>query len=412
MVPPSGTGLGLAWRRRAFLRIDRKKRMDIQGSKTVSLSQLEARSVGGNMTTAIEPRPELDHDRYWEAVAARDASFDGAFVFAVRSTGVYCRPSCRSRTPLRRNVVFFSAPEAAEQAGFRSCRKCKPAQATAEPRTEIVRRVCRILESNPDSSHTLEALGHEVGLSPFHLQRLFKRIVGISPQQYRDACRNRTFRSEVRKRDRSVSTATYEAGYGSSSRLYERAAAELGMTPSTYKRAGSGAHIRYTIVSSPLGRLLVARTPVGICAVSLGDSDAQLEAGLKREYSAATIERGGSELDEAVTALLEHLRGERPDLDLPLDVQATAFQRRVWDELRKIPYGDTRSYSEVAQAIGRPSAARAVARACASNRVALVVPCHRVVRGDNTIGGYRWGLDRKRRLLASEKSAHEKLGKL
>jgi AraC family transcriptional regulator of adaptative response/methylated-DNA-[protein]-cysteine methyltransferase len=243
-------------------------------------------------------------------------------------------------------------------------------------------------------------------MSRYHLQRVFKRIVGVSPREYREALRVGQFKARVKKGE-SVTSAMYEAGYGSSSRLYETSNQRLGMTPAAYRRGGRGATISYTIADCPLGRLLVAGTEKGVCAVRLGDSDQELEAALRSEYPAAQIRRDDKSLGEWVGALVKHLRGKHPRLDLPLDVQATAFQWSVWQKLKEIPYGSTRSYSEVARAIGRPTAVRAVARACATNPVALVIPCHRVVREDESLGGYRWGIERKQALLDREKVSHE-----
>ncbi|HXG08888.1 MAG TPA: methylated-DNA--[protein]-cysteine S-methyltransferase [Gemmataceae bacterium] len=272
-----------------------------------------------------------------------------------------------------------------------------------EQPAETIRRACRYIEANLEDRLTLEVLGAHVGLSPAHLQRLFKRVTGITPRQYADACRLGRFKSRLKQR-RTVTMALYEAGYGSSSRLYERAAAQLGMTPATYRRGGRGMRIGYTIVDSPLGRLLLAATERGICGVCLGDSDRALAAALRREYPAAEIRRDGVCLGPWIEEFLNYLRGQQPHLDLPLDVQATAFQWRVWQELRSIPYGETRTYAEIARALGQPTAVRAVARACASNPVALIIPCHRVVREDGGLGGYRWGLKRKQALLEQERA--------
>lgn len=341
-------------------------------------------------------------ENYWQAVLDRDSRADGVFVFAVRSTGVYCNPSCPARHPRREQVIFFPQPEAAEQAGFRACRRCRPQETTVyELQVEMVQRACRYIEAHSDGPITLTDLGKELSVSPYHLQRLFKRIVGITPRQYAQACRLSHLKTRL-KHGESVTAALYDAGYGSSSRLYERAPEQLGMTPAVYRQGGREMCIGYSIVDCPLGRLLVAATAKGICAVSLGDTDAELEHALRKEYPAAKIQRDGTELGQWVNALLSYLNGERPHLDLPVDVQATAFQWRVWEALRAIPYGSTRSYGEIAQALGHPKAARAVARACATNPVALVVPCHRVVREDGALGGYRWGLERKRQLLAGE----------
>lgn len=340
----------------------------------------------------------------WQAVLARDVSFDGTFVYAVRSTGIYCRPSCPARRPRREQVLFFLLPEAAEQAGFRSCQRCCPTSATArDPQAELVQHVCHYIEANLESSLTLASLSEQVSMSPHYLQRTFKRIMGITPRQYTEARRLVWLKAQL-KEGQPVTTSLYETGYGSSSRLYERASAQLGMTPATYRRGGKGMHIGYTIVDCPLGRLLVAATQRGVCAISLGDSDGELEAALLVEYPAAEIHRDEAELNQWVSTLLSHLSGWQLHLNLPLDIQATAFQWQVWQELQAIPYGSTRSYSEIAQSLGHPKATRAVARACATNPVALVIPCHRVVREDASLGGYRWGLKRKQALLAQEQT--------
>jgi AraC family transcriptional regulator, regulatory protein of adaptative response / methylated-DNA-[protein]-cysteine methyltransferase len=345
---------------------------------------------------------EHDNEELWRALTAKDRRFDGSFVFAVRTTGIYCRPSCPSRRPRREHVAFFDDAEAAEQAGFRACLRCRPKDAAVCGPVGIVRRVCEFIEGYQDENLKLETIADHVGLSSFHLQRTFKSVMGITPRQYAQAHRANKFKAEIRKGE-SVTRAMYDAGYGSSSRLYEKASFELGMTPATYGRGGRGAKISYTIAISPLGRLLVAATEKGICAVRLGDSDEALEKDLRDEFSAAQIERRNERLSDAVETILKHLKGEQRDLDLPLEIRATAFQRRVWEELRAIPYGNTRSYGEVAKAIGHPTAVRAVARACATNPVALVVPCHRVVREDKSLGGYRWGLKRKQKLLDHER---------
>jgi AraC family transcriptional regulator of adaptative response/methylated-DNA-[protein]-cysteine methyltransferase len=355
------------------------------------------------------------NEKQWQAVQTRDRGADGAFVYAVRSTGIYCRPSCPSRKPRREQVEFFSLPEAAEQEGFRACLRCRPRLARVrDPRTAAVARVCREIEAqidadggtsaNGDASDarlTLSTLSATAGMSAHQLERAFRSVMGISPRQYADARRMRRLKSRLRKGD-DVTTALYDAGFGSSSRLYERAPAQLGMTPATYRQGGAGMKIHYTIVSSPLGRLLVGATDRGISALYLGKDDGPLESSLRKEYPRAEIQRDRNGLEGWVGKILEHLRGREPNLDLPTDVQATAFQRRVWEELRKIPYGTTRTYSQVARAIGKPKAIRAVARACATNPVSVVVPCHRVVREDGNLAGYRWGLERKLALLQHE----------
>ncbi len=346
-----------------------------------------------------------DSEALWHAVTSKDHRFDGNFVFAVSSTGIYCRPSCPSRRPRRERVSFYRLPEAAEQAGFRACRRCHPRRAVAiDPQVEVVRRACKFIDDHEDENIDLATLGHHVGLSAFHLQRVFKSVMGITPRQFAQSRRTNRFKAGIR-RGESVTNAMYDAGYGSSSRLYERATAELGMTPATYSRGGRGAAINYTIAQSPLGRLLVAATEKGICAVRLGDSDDALEADLRGEFSAAKIEHNDGPLGEWVQEILDQLAGKQPHVDLPLDIQSTAFQRRVWEALRTIPCGSTRSYGDVAKAIGQPKAVRAVARACATNPVALVIPCHRVIREDRSLGGYRWGLERKKKLLQRERSS-------
>lgn len=361
----------------------------------------------------------LDGAARWQAVQSRDHSADGSFVYAVRSTGIYCRPSCPSRKPRREQVVFFALAEAAEQKGFRPCRRCRPrAVEFSDPKISAVARVCREIDArilaDPgtdadwDARITLAQLSQSAGMSTHQLERAFRATIGITPRQYADAQRMRRLKSRLKKGD-DVTTALYEAGYGSSSRLYERAPSHLGMTPAAYRRGGEGMHIDYTIVDSPLGRLLVGATRRGISALYLGETDDKLRGALEKEYPRAELRRddGPGSLGEWVSKILEHLRGHKPHLDLPTDVQATAFQRRVWEELRRIPYGATRTYTQVAQAIGKPAAVRAVARACATNPVSVVVPCHRVVRGDGSLAGYRWGLSRKQALIDHEAAASQ-----
>jgi AraC family transcriptional regulator of adaptative response/methylated-DNA-[protein]-cysteine methyltransferase len=344
----------------------------------------------------------LNNEQLWQAVLSKDARFDGQFVFAVSSTGIYCRPSCPSRRAHRERVKFFDLPEAAEQAGYRACLRCQPQRARVlDPQIELVQRVCRLLNSNESETVRLAELATHAGVSLFHLQRTFKRVMGISPRQYHAARKFGNFKTLVRKGD-SVASALYESGFNSSSRLYEHAAEELGMTPATYGRGGLGVNISYTIVTSSMGRLLVAMTERGVCAVRMGDSDSELEKDLREEFPQAHIKRADSVLREPVQKILNHLNNQEPRLDLPLDIRATAFQRQVWEKLRAIPYGQTVSYGDVAKALGKPGAVRAVGRACATNPVALVIPCHRVVREDKSLGGYRWGLERKRKLLARE----------
>jgi AraC family transcriptional regulator, regulatory protein of adaptative response / methylated-DNA-[protein]-cysteine methyltransferase len=353
------------------------------------------------MKEQISLLPDEDEAK-WTAVLAKDTRCDGKFVFAVRSTGVYCRPSCPSRRPLRKNVSFFPLPEAAERAGFRECRRCHSRSlAVADPQMEMVRQVCRLIDQNEGEPITLTELGEELGVSAFHLQRTFKSIMGISPSQYAEAQKIERFKKGVREGG-TIAQATYDAGFGSSSRLYEGAAAELGMTPATYGKAGRGALIDYTIVDCKLGKLLVAATSKGVCSVTLGDNEDELASNLASEFSAATLKRDDAQLGKSVSAIVDYLNDKTPRIELPLDIRATAFQRQVWAQLTKIPLGQTYSYSEVAVAIGQEKAVRAVARACATNPVALVIPCHRVIREDKSLGGYRWGIERKKKLLAAE----------
>ena len=347
---------------------------------------------------------DLTPERRWRIVLAHDRRYDGAFMYAVQSPGIYCRPSCPSRRPRRGQVAFFPASAAAELAGFRPCRRCRPGEAAVpDPGVPLVRTVCRLIDAHPDRPASLATLSVQAGVTSHRLLRTFQRVLGISRRQYRDARRLDRFKTELHSR-RRVSPALYEAGYGSTSRVYEKAHAHLRMTPATYSRGAPGTRIAFTVVPCALGRLLVAATARGICRVSLGSDAPKLEAGLAAEFPAAELRRDRGALAAAVGVLLRYLDGRAEPLDLPLDVRATAFQRRVWEALRRIPYGATRSFAETARAIGKPSATRAVARACATNPAALVIPCHRVVRADGGLGGYRWGVARKRALLEQERA--------
>ena len=344
----------------------------------------------------------------WESILHRDASADERLLYGVTTTGVYCRPSCPSRRPKRDNVAFFSSVEAAERAGFRACRRCRPNHAKRPD--NAVERAREYIDSHisdlADERITLQVLGETVGLSPYHLQRKFKDSVGLTPAQYVRARKSERLKGEL-KRGETVSRATFGAGYGSSSRVYDDADSRLGMTPATYRRGGAGARIEYVIASTSLGILLVGATDRGICAVTLGDDVESLEDALEREYPAATREHisdPGSSLRRWVEAVVALVDGGSARIELPLDVQASAFQWKVWKELQRIPFGETRSYSEIANAIGSPKAVRAVASACANNRVAVVIPCHRVVRQTGSLGGYRWGIERKQRLLEKERA--------
>lgn len=347
---------------------------------------------------------ELSDDDAWRAVESRDERFDGQFVYAVRTTGVYCRPSCSSRRALRANVSFFADPDAAEHAGFRPCLRCGPRTDRSERAgVAAVERARAFIDVHPDRAVSLGELASHVGLSASHLQRSFKRLLGVSPKEYQDARRVNEFKSRLRAGD-TVSRATYEAGFGSSSRIYERADALLGMTPASFRRGGAGMRIAYTIADSPVGRVLVGTTDRGVCAVELGATDADVERTLRADFPNATLERSDDEQHTWVRAVLDRVREPAIGASqrVPLDVDGTAFQWMVWKALQAIPAGERRSYIEIAKAIGRPTAARAVARACATNRVAVVIPCHRVVRESGEMSGYKWGADRKRKLLERE----------
>lgn len=342
----------------------------------------------------------METEVLWRAVEARDARFDGAFVFGVKTTGIFCRPSCSARKPKRENVLFFNETAEAEACGYRSCLRCRPTNAAeADPQVMMAVAACREIEEMPEAK--LEELAGTAGLSTYHFQRTFKEIVGLSPKKYSEAIKMERFKEGIRDGS-DVVTAMYDAGYGSSSRLYEKAAENLGMTPAIYKKGGKGMNINYIITDCELGKLLVARTPRGICSVTFGDTDKQLREGLDSEFPNAEIAENDHDLKAAVDAIIKYLAGKNKRLVLPLDLQATAFQMQVWDFLRKIPYGETRSYSEVAAEMGDKKKVRAVAQACAKNRVALLIPCHRVIASDGKLSGYRWGIDRKKKLLAAE----------
>lgn len=349
--------------------------------------------------------PLLSEDDMWRAFADKDPQYDGQFFVAVKTTGIYCRPSCSAR-PLRKNVVFFATWDAAEAAGFRACKRCHP-KAAHDQATALAHRAAEQIRA--DGTARLDQLSQALHISPFHLQRTFKKVMGVSPLQYAKAQRLQQVKHELRTGSR-VTDAIYNAGFNSSSGMYEQAGqrvAGIGMTPGTYQKGGRGMTIDYTISQTRLGRMLVAGTSRGLCALYLGDNDAALEHELMKEYPAAAIQQHTNAAvqvwaDEVVRYLNQ--QPHTPLTQLPLDVQGTAFQARVWQALRNIPEGETRSYRDIAQSIGQPSAVRAVANACGANHVAVVIPCHRVVRQGqgNDIGGYRWGAERKAQLLEQE----------
>ncbi len=344
-------------------------------------------------------RDSIDDSEKWGAVLARDARMDGVFMVGVRTTGIYCKPSCSSKHPFRENVQFFSGPDEAEKAGFRACKRCRPREQSSH--SELITRITEFVNQNLDGKLTLENLSHEVGLSPFHLQRVFKKALGISPRQYVEAQRLERVKRSL-SRGETVTDSVYDAGFTSTSRLYEKGSKMLGVHPGTFRRGGEGLSIQFTILDSPIGRLLLGATEKGICTVCIGASDEAVESVLREDYYAADLARN----DEGMRSWRENFRsyfeGQRFPAGLPIDVTGTAFQWRVWRALQSIPYGSTASYSGIAEAIGEPKAARAVARACATNRVAVVIPCHRAVGRDGELHGYRWGMKRKRALLEQE----------
>ena len=333
---------------------------------------------------------------FWQAIKTRDRAQDGTFVYAVRTTGIFCRPSCPSRLPLPANVEYFTATADAETAGYRPCKRCRPADAR-HPEATLMEAACRFIESHAEGFQ-LANLAARMGYSQFHLQRRFKATLGITPRAYAESHRITALKQNLRHHS-PVTDAIYEAGFSSPSRVYETADQHFGMTPATYGKQGKGAQISFTVAPSLLGLLLVAQTERGVCSIAFGDTESLLVAALHAEFPQAAIVRSDS---PHIAAVLAHLAGTDRLLRLPLDIQATVFQRRVWDALRKIPYGATRSYSQIASAIDQPTAARAVARACATNPVALAIPCHRVVRAGGALSGYRWGLERKKALLQKE----------
>jgi AraC family transcriptional regulator, regulatory protein of adaptative response / methylated-DNA-[protein]-cysteine methyltransferase len=357
----------------------------------MNMTQQNAQSNQGISTHAAE--------RYWRATLSRDPRADGTFVLGVRSTHIYCRPSCPARRPLRRNVVFFHTQEEAESQGFRPCRRCRPNE-VAGP-VALVERACRELTQIDDEGVRFAALATKLGTTSATLRRAFLQVTGLRPRELAQTLRLERFKKLLRE-GKSIADALYETGYGSTSRVYERSNAQLGMTPATYRKGGKNMKIDYSIAKSSLGKVLVAATERGVSAVYLGDGDANLIAELRNEYPRADISPAPDAFERWIKEIVQRVEGNPPRLELPLDLHATAFQRRVWQELQRIPRGATRTYSQIARALGNPKAVRAVARACATNPVSIVVPCHRVIRGDGGLAGYRWGLSRKEQLLARE----------
>lgn len=352
-----------------------------------------------NLSQEISGRAAV---KCWQASLARDANADGAFVLAVRTTHIYCRPSCPARRPLRRNVEFYSTREEAEKRGFRPCRRCRPNEISRD--ALIFNRVTQVLMSNNDEQPRLGPLARDLGLTVGTIRRVFLRVAGITAAEFGKALRIKRFKHLLRA-GKGISEALYETGYGSPSRVYERSNAQLGMTPAIYRKGGLGMKMEYTLANCTLGKVLVAATDRGVSAIYLGDQENALISELKSEYPRAEIAQAHNGRRDWVKEIVERIAGKAPRAEVPTDLQATAFQRRVWRELQRIPQGKTRTYSQVARAIGQPNAIRAVARACATNPVSIVVPCHRVIRGDGNLAGYRWGLSRKEKLLRQEQAS-------
>lgn len=367
-----------------------------------SANERRARKPAAYPRTIDARLPELSQRRCWEAVASRDSIYDSAFVYAVRSTGIYCRPSCPSRRPQRKQVLFFRAPAWAEREGFRPCRRCHPRREPLQSESRLIASACRLMEQNSSEPMRMASVASRLGVNPFRLQRMFRNLLGITPGAYARSIRLRHLKEQLRKGN-DVTTALYQAGYSSSSRLYEGSNRDLGMTPARYRRGGKDMEISYSTAPCDLGRVLLAGTARGVSAIYLGDSDARLEEALRREYPAAVIRKNPSGVSQWLQELVRHISGHQPHLDLPLDVKATAFQLRVWEALQAIPRGSTQTYSDLARSLGLAKGQRAVARACATNPVSVLIPCHRVLRRDGGLGGYRWGIDRKRALLAIER---------
>ncbi len=357
-----------------------------------------SRSSDGQPDRAPRPLYRTDAER-WDAVRAHDVRADGSFFYAVSTTGVFCRPSCASRLPRREHVTFFPTADEARAAGFRDCKRCRPDGLPRE--LSIVERACAALDANPQGRMTLAQLSEAVHISPFHLQRIFTRVVGVSPRQYQAARRGAALREALQRGD-GVTRAALDAGFNSPSRLYENAASELGMAPSTYRKKGAGLTVRYAASQTPLGHVIVAATDKGICRIAFGDDASTLIDELRATLANAQLIEDSAHIAPFISQIDAYLNGRRETIDLPLDVAATAFRQRVWNALRSIPYGETRSYTEIAEALGDPLAVRAVASACASNPVAIAIPCHRVIQKGGALAGYRWGLARKAALLDVE----------
>jgi AraC family transcriptional regulator, regulatory protein of adaptative response / methylated-DNA-[protein]-cysteine methyltransferase len=347
---------------------------------------------------------------YWNAVKTKDKRFDGIFFTCVKTTKIFCRPICTARLPKKENIEFCGDWQTAENKGFRACLRCKPkSEVFINPQIEKIIKACEILETEDEI--TLEIIGERLKLNPNHLQKIFKELIGVSPKKYAENLRLKKFKTEI-KNGNDVVSSIYEAGYGSSRSLYENVSNKLGMTPKVYQKGGKGMKINYAVADCNLGKMLVARTEKGVCSVTFGDTREFLQEKLIAEFPNAEITGNNGELKEFVEEILRHLAGKNKLIDLPLDLQATAFQMQVWELLRKIPFGETLSYKQVAEKLGNPKAVRAVARACATNRIAVVIPCHRVIGTNGSLSGYRWGIERKAKLIENEKAGQSEGAKI
>jgi AraC family transcriptional regulator of adaptative response/methylated-DNA-[protein]-cysteine methyltransferase len=353
------------------------------------------------MTTKLRKANKKTEDARWQAVVTRDATADGAFVYAVHTTGIYCRPSCSARLARPENIHFYASLDEAEAAGFRACKRCKPNQISlTASQTEKVASACRLLESS-EAIPNLEALAKHVGFSRYHFQRLFKRITGVTPKAYAQAHRTQKLREQLSDGD-SVTDAIYAAGYNTNSRFYTESNKILGMTASEFRKGGLNTVIKFAVGECSLGSILVAQSDRGICAIQLGDDPILLLQELEDRFPKAELIGADEDFEKIVAQVVGFVEAPLQGLNLPLDIRGTAFQQRVWQALTEIPLGTTASYTEIAQRIGAPKAFRAVAMACGANNLAVVIPCHRVVRNDGNLSGYRWGVERKQALLNNE----------
>jgi AraC family transcriptional regulator, regulatory protein of adaptative response / methylated-DNA-[protein]-cysteine methyltransferase len=361
-------------------------------------------ALNTNMTKRVQGDVPTDRDPRWAAVVARDRRADGSFYYSVATTGVYCRPSCGSRRANPKNVRFHRTTADAERAGFRPCRRCRPNRPSlAERQGATIAGICRIIETAPETP-SLASLAKQAGLSPYHFHRVFKAVTGVTPKAYAAAHRTRRVRRELENPRKSVTEAIYDAGFNSGGRFYETSTDVLGMTPTDYRSGGPATEIRFAVGECSLGSVLVARSAKGVCAILLGDDPNALVRELQDRFPRATLLGGDAAFEQTVARVIGLVEAPAIGLDLPLDVRGTAFQHRVWQVLREIPPGTTASYTEIAARVGAPNGARAVAQACAANPLAIAIPCHRVVRTDGSLSGYRWGVDRKRSLLERERA--------